>query len=152
MWCRGVVVITTAPLHLTKPELMFCAGSNLVHSVLKIHDGEDLWQWSRLKIRLNIFQTMCFADQHCSWSLEHNTETKNDFIKIYDLSKLYHLKTYQNYILQKYCLLIFGSFGLFLIYFLMLEFSFNFLIRFYKMFNFVNRFIRGAFLFSLYSI
>ena len=27
-WCRGVVVSTTAQLHSTKSELMFCAGSN----------------------------------------------------------------------------------------------------------------------------
>ena len=26
MWCRGVVVITTAQLHSTKPELRFCAS------------------------------------------------------------------------------------------------------------------------------
>ena len=27
MWCRGVVVITTARLHSTNPELRFCAGT-----------------------------------------------------------------------------------------------------------------------------
>ena len=27
-WHRGLVVITTAKLHITKPELRFCAGSN----------------------------------------------------------------------------------------------------------------------------
>ena len=40
--CRGVVVITTAQLHLTKPELKFCAGSNLTCGVSEIRDGEDL--------------------------------------------------------------------------------------------------------------
>ena len=42
LWRRGVVVITTAQLHSTKPELRFCAGSNPARGVLEIHDGEDL--------------------------------------------------------------------------------------------------------------
>ena len=41
-WRRGVVIITTAQLHSTKPELRFCAGSNPVHGVSEIRDGEDL--------------------------------------------------------------------------------------------------------------
>ena len=56
MWRRGVVVITTAQLHSTKPELRFCAGSNLPRGVSEIRDGEDLWQWSRLELRLNAFR------------------------------------------------------------------------------------------------
>ena len=55
-WHRGVVVITTTQLHSTKPELGFCAGSNPARGVSEIHDGEDLWQWSRLEIRLNAFR------------------------------------------------------------------------------------------------
>ena len=43
-------------LHSTKPELRFCAGSSPPRSVLEISDGEDLWQWPRLKIRLNAFR------------------------------------------------------------------------------------------------
>ena len=39
---RGVVVITTAQLHSTKPELRFCAGSNRARGVSEIRDGEDL--------------------------------------------------------------------------------------------------------------
>ena len=54
--CSGVVVITTAHLHSTKPEIRFCAGSNPTCSVSEIRDGEDLWQWSRLEIRLNAFR------------------------------------------------------------------------------------------------
>ena len=50
-----VVVITTAQLHSTKPELRFCTGSNPAHSVSEIGNGEDLWQWSRLEIKLNTF-------------------------------------------------------------------------------------------------
>ena len=55
MWRRDVVVITTAQLHSNKPELRFCAGSNPARGVSEIRDREDLWQWSRLEIRLNAF-------------------------------------------------------------------------------------------------
>ena len=37
-----VVVITTAKLHSTRPELRFCAGLNPAHGVSEIRDGEDL--------------------------------------------------------------------------------------------------------------
>ena len=56
MWCHGVVVISTAQLHSTKPEVKFCAGSNPACGVSEIRHGEDLWQCSRLKIRLNAFR------------------------------------------------------------------------------------------------
>ena len=42
MWRSGVVVITTAQLHSTKPELRFCAGSNPVGSVSEICNSMDL--------------------------------------------------------------------------------------------------------------
>ena len=38
----GVVVITFAQLHSTKPELRFCAYSNLARGVSEIRDSEDL--------------------------------------------------------------------------------------------------------------
>ena len=38
---RGVVVITTAHLRLTKPEFRFCAGSNPAGGVSEIPYGED---------------------------------------------------------------------------------------------------------------
>ena len=41
MWHRGVVVITTAQLHSTKPKLRFCAGSYPACGKLEICDGED---------------------------------------------------------------------------------------------------------------
>ena len=56
LWRRGVVVITTAQLHSSKSELRFCAGSNPARCVSEIRDGEDLWQWSRLEMRLNGFR------------------------------------------------------------------------------------------------
>ena len=56
MLCHGVVVMTTAQLHSTKPELKFCTSSDTARSVLGICNGEDLWQWPRLEIRLNAFR------------------------------------------------------------------------------------------------
>ena len=50
-----IVVITTAQLHSTMPELRFYAGSNPAHDVLEIRNGEDLWRWSQLEIKLNAF-------------------------------------------------------------------------------------------------
>ena len=38
----GVVVITTAQLDSTKPELRFCTGSNPACGTLEIRDSEDL--------------------------------------------------------------------------------------------------------------
>ena len=42
VWRHGVVVITTAQLHSTKPELRFHAGLNPARGVSEIRDGEDL--------------------------------------------------------------------------------------------------------------
>ena len=56
LWRRGVMVINTAQLHSTWPKLRFCAGSNPARSVSEIRNGEDLWQSSRLEIRLNTFR------------------------------------------------------------------------------------------------
>ena len=53
---QGVVIITASQLHSTKPELSFCAGSSLTRGVSEFGYGEDLWQWSRLEIRLNAFR------------------------------------------------------------------------------------------------
>ena len=50
------LIITTAQLHSTKPELRFCTGSNPARSVSEIRSGEDLWHWSWLEIRLNGFR------------------------------------------------------------------------------------------------
>ena len=42
VWFRGVVVITTAQLHSTKPELRFYACLNPACGMPEIQDGEDL--------------------------------------------------------------------------------------------------------------
>ena len=44
LWHCGVVVITTAQLHSTKPELRFCTDSNPACGVSEIWDGKNLWQ------------------------------------------------------------------------------------------------------------
>ena len=51
-----VVFVTAPQLHSTNPELRFCAGSNPARRVSEIRDGEDLWQWFRLEIRLHTFR------------------------------------------------------------------------------------------------
>ena len=38
----GVVVITTAQLHSTKPKLQFCASSNAARGLSEICNGKDL--------------------------------------------------------------------------------------------------------------
>ena len=55
MWRCGVVVITTAQPHSTKPEIRFCVGSNPVPDISETGNDEDLRQWPRLEIRLNTF-------------------------------------------------------------------------------------------------
>ena len=72
MWRRGVVLITTAQLHSTKPELRFCAGSNPARGVSEIRDGENLWQWSRLEIKLDAFR--------------RSTKPQNQFISIISMN------------------------------------------------------------------
>ena len=48
----GAIVIITAQLPSRKSELRFWGGSNPSKDVSKICDGEDLWLWSLLEIRL----------------------------------------------------------------------------------------------------
>ena len=62
------MVITTAQFHSTKPELRFCAGSNPAGGVSEIRDGEDLWQWSQLEIRLNAFRQSTIPQNNSSSS------------------------------------------------------------------------------------
>ena len=85
------MVITTAELHATEPELRFCTGSNPARGVSEIRDGEDLWQWSQLEIRLNTFR--------------RSTITQKQFIIITILKDwvdvcLVHLTNSGNYSLQ----------------------------------------------------
>lgn len=47
LWRRSVAVIIAAQLHSSMPELRFSSGSNLIHGVLEICDGENFWRWPR---------------------------------------------------------------------------------------------------------
>ena len=57
----GVVVITTAQLHSTKPEPRFCAGSNSARGVLEIR------QWFWLEIRINAFRRSAYHKNNSSF-------------------------------------------------------------------------------------
>ena len=69
---RGGVVITTVQLHSAKSELRFCAGLVPARGVSEIRDGEDLWQWPQLEMRLNA----------CRRSTIPHTQKKNNSLSI----------------------------------------------------------------------
>ena len=69
-WHCGVVDIATAQFHSTKPELRFCVGCNPACSISEIRDCQDLWQWSRLEIRLNAFCRSTISQKQ--FNLIHN--------------------------------------------------------------------------------
>ena len=62
------MVISTAQLHSTNPELRFCAGSNSARNVSEIRNWEDLWQVSRLALRLNAFRRSTYHKNNSSSS------------------------------------------------------------------------------------
>ena len=72
-----LVVITTAQLHSTKPELRFCAGSKPARGVSEIRDGEDL--------------TMVPAGNKakCLSLVNHTTKTIHQFIMQMPFPKLF---------------------------------------------------------------
>ena len=51
-----LVVIITIKLHSTKPELRLGTGSNPLCGLSEIYGDESIWQWSRLKIRVDAFR------------------------------------------------------------------------------------------------
>ena len=71
-WRRGKLVITTALNYSTKPELTIYAGPNPANGVLEIHDGEDLWQWSRVEISLNAFLRSTILQQYNNHTTIHH--------------------------------------------------------------------------------
>ena len=83
-------IITTAQLHSTKPELWFCTGSNPAGSMLEIRDVEDLWQWSRLEIRLTAILITKVQNKTSSNSYFKNLFNENDteWVAIYVLPNL----------------------------------------------------------------
>ena len=70
LWRRGVVVITTAQLHPSKPGLRFRTDSNSTRGVSEICDGEDLCQWSQLEIRLHAFRRSTIPQKQFIINLE----------------------------------------------------------------------------------
>ena len=76
------MIIATAQLNLTKPELRFCGGSNPAHGVSEIRNGEDLWQWSRLEIRLNAFRRSTISQNNLSSSSSSSSSSWNSFNRI----------------------------------------------------------------------
>ena len=72
-WCSGYHYCT---VHSTNPELRFCTGSNPAHGMLEIHDGEDLWQWSLLEIRLNTFCLSIISQKQFIKMEEYNCKFK----------------------------------------------------------------------------
>ena len=62
--CNCYHYCTNSQIHSPKPEIKFCAGSNPARGVLKIRDGEDLWQWFRLEIKLNAFRRSTIPQKH----------------------------------------------------------------------------------------
>ena len=87
-WRRGVVVITTAQLHSTKPELRFCAGSNPARGVSEIRDGEDL----RLSSVNHNTKTIHHYHHHPQ-SLIQNDKIKTKLKAIITLSKKMQLES-----------------------------------------------------------
>ena len=88
-WRRGVVVITTAQLHSSKPELRFCAGSNPARGVSEIRDGEGLWQWSRLekRLRLSSVNHTTKTIHHWSSSIDSELQIQYELLYLKDMWK-----------------------------------------------------------------
>ena len=72
------ILTTTVQLHSAKPELRFFAGSKPGRGVLQICIGEDLRQWTLLKIRLNAFHRPTIPQKNNSWSF--NTPFQSFFL------------------------------------------------------------------------
>ena len=94
---RSVVVIITAQLYSTKPEFKFCAGSYPAHGVSEIRDGEDLWQWSPLEIRLNALKNNSSSSSVGLLEKLHSIKISRKvlFLKMENTKKL-HIALYKN--------------------------------------------------------
>ena len=78
----GAVVITTAKLPSTEPELRFFAGSKPACGMSEIRHGEDLWQWSRLEMWPKHLSSVNLS------SVNHTTKT---ILHHHHLHHLHHL-------------------------------------------------------------
>ena len=88
------MVITTVKLHSTKPELRLCAGSSPAGGVSKIREDEDLWQWSRLEMKLRTFRRSTYhknnSSSSSSLSFASSIET-NQFNALSDTKYLHNI-------------------------------------------------------------
>ena len=112
LWCRVVVVLATAQFHPTKPELTFSVVSNPLCCVSEIYDGENLWIWSRLEIRLN-----SLAMNHSAKTIHqhHSSHNRNFEMKISVFFLLLYLFLVAFFVVTM--LLFFTSFVFDLVYF-----------------------------------
>ena len=86
------MVITTVHLHSAKPELRFCASSNPAHGVSEICNGENLWQWSWLEIRLNTFHWSTITQETIHHSEKFNfTQYESACTRLSNNSKIFYL-------------------------------------------------------------
>ena len=81
-----VVVIIIVQLHSIKPELGFCTGSNPSCGMSVIRDGEDLWQWSQLEIRLHAFRQSTYHKNSSSSSSSSSKLKIMNWCHIKDIS------------------------------------------------------------------
>ena len=85
-WCSGCLY---AQLFQKNSELRFCAGSNLASLVLRICSNEDIWEWSRLEIRLNVFRRSTIPQKQFIIIIYH--QDPNYICLICQLDKQKHL-------------------------------------------------------------
>ena len=103
LWCRGVVFITTVKLHLTNPELRFCARSNPASSISEIW-GEQMRMsdngpgWHKVKHLSSVNHTTKAIHHHDHHHHYHHHILLTDQIPLPDC--LYFLKCWAIYVLK----------------------------------------------------
>ena len=106
-WRRGVVVITSAQLHSTKPELRFYAGSNSARGVSEIRDGNKAERLSSVNHTTKTIHhhhqfiasasTQIVHYNHIKGSSKRLESYKNSIVK-YSTSKVYQKFVFQSQI------------------------------------------------------
>ena len=107
-WRGGVVVITTVQLHSTKPDL--CTGSDPTRGVSEIRDGEDVWQWSRLVIRLNAFRRSTIPQKRFIIQIQFNLPIwKTSMISKRSETRIFKILVLKSVFIITLAVAIFGS-------------------------------------------
>ena len=86
----------------TKPELRPSAGSNSSRGVSEIPDGEDLWQWSRLEIRLSAFVGEPYRKKNSSSSSSSSSSLSSSSSSS-PFNYIYQIMWLNDYICQIFC-------------------------------------------------